>query len=301
MKDHRSDNRKKGGRNFRDQKAPYNKKKQHGEKRPPGGGKPFHGNPRPAAKERFSGKATLWGVHAVTEAWKNPARTIRALYITEQALIEFTPVITAALANIENRPTPSIVERHQIDQMLPPGAVHQGIAVDAAPLEEIFIQDLIIRAANKPRSVFVVLDQVTDPHNVGAVLRSACAFGADGLIMQSRHAPEINGVLAKAASGAVEHMPLAYETNLSRAVNHLQEEGYTAMALDERGETSIADYDFPARVVIVLGAEGKGLRQGLRENCDITLRLPTGGAVGSLNVSNAAAVALYAFAARKNP
>ena len=297
MKNRGFDKNKKGGSDFRDQKKPYNKKPQ-GEKRPPGGGKPFHGNPRSPAKERFSGKATLWGVHAVTEAWKNPARTIRALYITEPALAEFAPVLSA---HAKERPAPTVVERHQIDQMLPPGAVHQGIAVDAAPLEEIFLQDLIIHATNKPRSVFVVLDQVTDPHNVGAVLRSACAFGADGLIMQSRHAPEINGVLAKAASGAVEHMPLAYETNLSRAVNHLQEEGYTAMALDERGETSIADYDFPARVVIVLGAEGKGLRQGLRENCDITLRLPTGGAVGSLNVSNAAAVALYAFAARKNP
>jgi len=265
-------------------------KNRHG-KRP---GKPFYGNPRGHAREKFKGKATLWGVHAVTEAWKNPARTIRALYVTEQALAEFMPVMSA---HRDARPHPTVVERRDIDDILPQGAVHQGIAVDADALEEIFVQDLIIRVADRPRSVMVVLDQVTDPHNVGAVMRSACAFGADGLIMQSRHAPEVNGVLAKAASGAAEHMPVAYETNLSRAVNHLQEAGYTAVALDERGDVSLAGYAFPAKTVLVLGAEGKGLRQGLRENCDVVARLPTGGPVGSLNVSNAAAVSLYAFAA----
>lgn len=284
MKNREFDKNKKGRRDF-------GGKKPHDSPHKKGHHKSFHGNPRGHARERFSGKATLWGVHAVTEAWKNPARVIKTLYVTEQALAEFVPVMSA---HAKDRPVPTMVERHQIDQILPPGAVHQGIAVDAAPLEEIFVQDLIIRAATKEKSVFVVLDQVTDPHNVGAVLRSACAFGADGLIMQSRHAPEINGVLAKAASGAVEHMPLAYETNLSRAINHLQEAGYVAVALDERGEQNIADYKFPAKVVIVLGAEGKGLRQGLRENCNVTLRLPTGGPVGTLNVSNAAAVALYA-------
>ena len=277
-------------------KRDFSGKKPHGSPHKKGHHKPFHGNPRGHARERFSGKASLWGVHAVTEAWKNPARVIKTLYITEQALAEFAPVMAA---HTGTRPAPTVVERRQIDDILPPGAVHQGIAIDASPLDEIFVQDLIIHAATKNKSVFVVLDQVTDPHNVGAVLRSACAFGADGLIMQSRHAPEINGVLAKAASGAVEHMPVAYETNLSRAINHLQEAGYTAVALDERGEAGIADYKFPAKTVIVLGAEGKGLRQGLRENCNITVRLPTGGAIGSLNVSNAAAVALYAFAAHK--
>ena len=294
MKNREFDKNKKGRRDFggkRPHDRPKHEGKPHEKLHKKDHRKSFHGNPREPARERFSGKATLWGVHPVTEAWRNPARVIKALYITEQALAEFAPVMSV---HANDRPAPTIVERHQIDQILPPGAVHQGIAIDAAPLEEIFVQDLIIRAATKEKSVFVVLDQVTDPHNVGAVLRSACAFGADGLIMQSRHAPEINGVLAKAASGSVEHIPLAYETNLSRVVNHLQEAGYTAVALDERGETDISDYKFPAKAVIVLGAEGKGLRQGLRENCNITVRLPTGGAIGSLNVSNAAAVALYA-------
>lgn len=251
--------------------------------------KPFHGNPRGHARERFKGKATLWGTHAVTAAWQNPARVIKTLYITEEALKEFQGVL-----NAPGRPQPTLVTRRDIDDILPQGAVHQGIAIDADPLEEVFVQDLIVRSAHKPRSAIVVLDQVTDPHNVGAIMRSACAFGADGIIMQSRHSPEVNGVLAKAASGAAEHIAVAYETNLSRAINHLQEAGYAAVALDERGETAISDYDFPAKAVIVLGAEGKGLRQGLRENCDIVVRLPTGGPVGSLNVSNAAAVALYA-------
>lgn len=285
MKNREFDKNKKGRRDF-------SGKKPHGSPHKKGHHKPFHGNPRGHARERFSGKATLWGVHAVTEAWSNPARKIKTLYITEEMIKEFQGTL-----NTPGRPQPTIVTRRDIDDILPPGAVHQGIAIDADALEEVFVQDLVIRAAHKPRSVMVVLDQVTDPHNVGAVMRSACAFGADGIIMQSRHAPEINGVLAKAASGAVEHMPVAYETNLSRAINHLQEEGYTAVALDERGEKNISEYDFPAKAVIVLGAEGKGLRQGLRENCDAVVRLPTGGPVGTLNVSNAAAVALYAFAA----
>lgn len=273
-------------------KKPFDGKKHFGDKKP-GGGRQFHGNPRGPARERFKGTASLWGVHAVTEAWKNPARTIRTLYITEQALKEFKSVMGGT--DGAKRPDPTIVERRQIDDILPPGAVHQGIAVDANPLDEVFVQDLVIRASKKSRAVIVVLDQVTDPHNVGAIMRSACAFGADGIIMQSRHAPEVNGVLAKAASGAAEHIAVAYETNLSRAINHLQEEGYVAVGMDERGEHDIAAYEFPARTVIVMGAEGRGLRPGLRENCNAVVRLPTQGAIGSLNVSNAAAVALYAF------
>ncbi len=297
----RKDNRKDHGKDVKaadkrdENQKPGEKKdfKPHGERKPYSGGGKFHGNPRAPARERFKGTASLWGAHAVTEAWKNPARTIRTLYITEQALKEFKSVLDGS--GSAKRPAPTIVERRQIDDILPPGAVHQGIAIDADALEEIFVQDLIIRASKKSRAVIVVLDQVTDPHNVGAIMRSACAFGADGIIMQSRHAPEVNGVLAKAASGAAEHIPVAYETNLSRAINHLQEEGYVAVGMDERGEHVIASYEFPARTVIVMGAEGRGLRPGLRDNCNAVVRLPTQGPIASLNVSNAAAVALYAF------
>ena len=237
-------------------------------------------------------KANLWGLHAVREAWVNPGRTITALYITEQNLKEFQSAIDGAKGL--KRPQPVIREKKDIDRLLPAGAVHQGIAVNAQPLEEVFIQDLIISNAGKPKSVFLMLDQVTDPHNVGAILRSASAFGAAGVIMQRRHAPELTGVLVKTASGAAEHIPVCYETNLSASIVTLQDAGYTAIGLDERGEKPLNDIDIPARTLLVLGAEGDGMRPKVREHCNFLARLPTQGAIASLNVSNAAAVALYA-------
>lgn len=239
--------------------------------------------------------ANLWGVHAVQEAWLNPARRIHKLYVTETALESFEAVREKGASQGLKRPEPFLLDRKTLDRMLPDGAVHQGLAVDAAPLDELFAQDLVSRAMAKERSILLILDQLTDPHNVGAIMRSASAFGAVGIIMQTRHSPEITGVLAKAACGAVEHIPVAYETNLGRAMALLQENGFTAIGLDERGTITLAEVEKPARAVIVLGAEGKGLRQNLRESCDIVARLPTQGSIQSLNVSNAAAVALYAL------
>ena len=213
------------------------------------------------------------------------------------ALAEFRPVMERAQAAGLNRPAPTLTEKTAMDRALT-GAVHQGLAIEAAPLDEIFVQDLAIRAAAREKTILVMLDQVTDPHNVGAVMRSASAFGASGLIMQSRHAPEITGTLAKAACGAVEHIPLAYETNLSRTIEFLQEQGFTAIGLAEQGEKTLAEIPVPDKVLIVLGAEGKGMRHNLREHCNVLVRLPTQGAILSLNVSNAAAVALYALVAR---
>ena len=238
---------------------------------------------------------SLWGVHAVTEAWLNPKRNIFHFAATETALQEFQETLAKGRELGLKRPTPEIAERYAIDKLLPPGSVHQGLILDAAPLQEVFVQDFAVRASTMERAVVLILDQVTDPHNIGAILRSANAFGAIGIVMQSRNAPELNGVMAKAASGALEHMPVAYETNLSRALNALQAEGFTAIGLDERGEKTLAQIAVPAKAVLVLGAEGKGLRQNLREHCDVVARLPTVGAIASLNVSNAAAVALYAL------
>ncbi len=252
---------------------------------------------RKARPERPQGPAitaNLWGVHAVTEAWLNPARRIKKFHATEQALMELGPVLQKAGEAGLERPEPILVERHVLDRALS-GAVHQGLALEAEPLEEVFVQDLAVRAAAQPKAILVMLDQVTDPHNVGAVMRSASAFGAAGLIMQSRNAPEINGTMAKAACGALEHIPVAYETNLSRTIEYLQEQGFTVIGLDERGEKTLAEIPVPEKALIVLGAEGRGMRQNLREHCDALVRLPTQGAILSLNVSNAAAVALYAL------
>ncbi len=246
--------------------------------------------PSAAASERIS--ASLWGTHAVREAWLNPARHIRTLYVTEQALKDFQPTLQEAQEAGLERPEPKLVERDVLDRPLR-DAVHQGIALDAAPLDEIFLQDLIIRTETAQKTIFVMLDHVTDPHNVGAIMRSAVAFGATGMIVQSRHAPEVTGTLAKAACGAVEHLPVACETNLSRAIETLQEAGFMVVGLDERGPEELSRLPASDKVVLVLGAEGKGLRQNLRDHCNALVRLPTGGAIQSLNVSNAAAVALY--------
>lgn len=240
------------------------------------------------------GQASLWGTHAVTEAFLNPARHIRGLYMTEQALPAFEATLETARRKGLKRPSPTIVDKNTLERFLPQGAVHQGLALDTEELPENTLQDFIIKAGQTEKSLLLMLDQVTDPHNVGAILRSACAFGADGVIMQKKHAPELTGVLAKTACGAVEHMPVSYETNLTRTLEALQENGFFAIGLDERGEQTIAEADLPARCVLVLGAEGPGIRRLVKEQCDLLVRLPMSGAMPSINVSNAAAVALYA-------
>jgi len=242
-------------------------------------------------------KVNMWGTHAVREAWLNPARSIKSFYVLEQALKNFEDTMKAAQDAGLTRPEPKIVDRYTLDNWLGEDVVHQGLAIDAEPLEEFFVQDMVSRVRNAERSVFVILDQVTDPHNIGAIMRSASAFGAHGIIMQNRHAPEITGTLAKTACGAVDHIPVAYETNLGRAVTYLQEHGYQTIGLDERAEKTLSEITLPAKAVLILGAEGKGMRPHLREQCDYLVRLPTQGAILSLNVSNAAAVALYALCA----
>lgn len=233
-------------------------------------------------------KQFIFGLHAVQEAWQNPDRDVMSLFVSEKVLQSFpldAPV---------KRPKPQIVDRKFLDKKLK-GAVHQGIALEVEPLEEIFAQDLIIRAMHKDKSVLLVLDQVTDPHNVGAIMRSACVFGADGLIMQRRHSPMVEGVLAKTASGAAEHLPVAYEVNLNKTIIALKDAGYVVLGLDERGERSISGLDKMDKVALVLGAEGSGLRPSIKENCSELVKLPTAGPISSLNVSNAAAVGLYAL------
>ncbi|MEO7241152.1 MAG: RNA methyltransferase, partial [Sphingomicrobium sp.] len=168
----------------------------------------------------------------------------------------------------------------------------QGVVVEAEPLPDIWLGDILADAPE--RAVLLVLDQVTDPHNVGAVLRSAAAFGAIGIVTQDRHSPSEGGVLAKAASGALERVPWARMVNLARALEEIAAAGFWRIGLAGDAPTDLKDALGPARVALVLGAEGPGLRQNTREHCDALARLPIGSAVESLNVSNAAAVALYA-------
>lgn len=240
--------------------------------------------------ERTEKRPSSWiyGLHAAAAALTNPARRIRRLVATPEGAERLSRAVPTA--------EPEIVDRRTLDQLLPADAVHQGIALDALPLEQ---PDLAHVAANAGEdAVVVVLDRVTDPHNVGAVLRSAAAFGATAVVQTERGAPAATGVTAKAASGALDVVPLVTVTNLARALEQLKANGFWRVGLDDTAERTLAEVAPAGRVAIVLGAEGAGLRRLTREHCDLLTRLPTRPPVSSLNVSNAAAVALYELVRR---
>jgi 23S rRNA (guanosine2251-2'-O)-methyltransferase len=223
----------------------------------------------------------LYGWHTVTAALANPQRTLRKLLATENAARKLANEgFTAKLA-------PEIVRPDAIAARLPPDAVHQGLYAEADPLPAPAIEEL---AAD---GLVLVLDQITDPHNVGAILRSAAAFAATAIVTTARHSPEATGVLAKAASGALEHVAMVTVQNLARALATLKERGFLVVGLDADGEQDFATLPLRAPLALVLGAEGRGLRQLTREICDHRARLDLPGAIQSLNVSNAAALALY--------
>ncbi len=251
-------------------------------------------------QKRAGANIDLFGVHAVVEAWTNPKRHIHALYITNNALDGFDEALKIAHDRGLKRPSPQIVDKSMLDNATPTGSVHQGIGLSCQNLEGVDIDDIIRAEETKDKSVILMLDQVTDPHNVGAIIRSACAFGAAGMVMQKKHAPDLKGVLAKTACGGVEHLPVAYETNLTRSLETLQAAGYFAVGLDERGEQTLAQLPACLKTVLVLGAEGDGIRRLVREQCDVLTRLPTHEPIASLNVSNAAAVALYSVVSAKD-
>jgi len=244
------------------------------------------GSPRPRQdrpRERTGGgdgEGWLWGTHAVMAALANPSRTIHKLLATENAAARLGPA----------RITPEILPGKDLDNRLPPGAVHQGLAIKVAPLNTSSLEDLIDRGVAR----ICVLDQVSDPHNLGAIYRSAAAFGFNGLVLQTRHAPPITGVVAKAAVGAVETVAEARVVNIARALEQLGEAGYHTVGLDGGGRRKLADaVANTTKVAIVLGAEGSGLRPAVAKACAELAHIPISPAMESLNVSNAAAIAFY--------
>src|SRR5215469_3313866 len=243
--------------------------------------------------------AWLYGRHAVEAALGNPARRCQRLVALRETASDAETLLRGARAK-PPRAGVEIVERRALEKILPQGAVHQGLALAAEPLPATDFETIVAAAATPGTpQIAVVLDQVTDPHNVGAILRSAAAFGALAVIVPEHGAPSVTGALAKAASGALEEVPLLRVTNLSRTLEKLKQAGFWSLGLDEHAEQTIAALDLPERVVLVLGAEGSGLRRLTREHCDFLARLPTRSAMASLNVSNAAAVALYALSQRR--
>ena len=231
-----------------------------------------------------SGPALIYGWHSALAALQNPRRRINRILATPNARERLNELGIAAL--------PEPVEPHEIDRAAGPGAVHQGIAVLSDPLPEPDLGDL------ESARLVVVLDQVTDPHNVGAILRSAAAFGADALVLTERHGPAESGVLAKAASGGLEHVALVRVKNLARALDELGDMGFLRLGLDSAHAEPLEGLDASGKTAVVLGAEGKGLRRLTRETCDRLVRLDVPGPIQSLNVSNAAALALYVLTRR---
>lgn len=228
----------------------------------------------------------LWGTHAVRSALANPARKSKKLLISANAAPELRGLATKARVPVE------AVDHHAIDRTLPREAVHQGAALLTNPLPEGDIHDAI-EGIPEPRRL-ILLDQVTDPHNLGAILRSAAALGACGVIVQDRNSPPEGGVLAKAASGALELVPIIRVVNIARTLDELGELGFLRLAFADEAAEPIEQLDLDRDVVLALGAEGEGLRRLTREKCDVAVRLPTRPEMPSLNVSNAAAIALYA-------
>jgi 23S rRNA (guanosine2251-2'-O)-methyltransferase len=257
---------------------------------PPKGNAHQRGRPNHPARGGGGGGSSFWlyGTHAVLAALSNPERKLRRLVTTAEAA-----------RGLEGRRLPiqpETVERIEIDRLLPPGSVHQGLALLVEPLEGLGIEDVGRMAAERASATVVVLDQVTDPHNVGAILRSAAAFGALAVVVPDRHAPEETGALAKSASGALERMALVRVTNVVRALDELKKDGFWIAGLAADAPQTLAGAKLSGKVAIVLGAEGEGLRRLTREHCDHLVNLPMTGEMESLNVSNAAAIALYELA-----
>lgn len=254
-----------------------------------------------------SGRVWLYGAHPVLEALGNPRRHCHRLLLGEEAAHRHGARLRAAhaarrAAGGSPAPTPEPAPRNALARLLPEGAVHQGLALLADPLPQPDLAEVLARTVTgrecAGRGVIVALDQVSDPHNVGAILRSAAAFGAAAAIAPKRHAAAESGALAKSASGALEHVPYVQVTNLARSLSALKEAGFWCVGLAGEAERTLAEADPGGPVALVLGAEGSGLRRLTREACDVLVRLPTRPPITALNVSNAAAVALYQLLAR---
>jgi len=248
-----------------------------------------------ADRRRFPFERWIYGRHAVAAALANPERRwYRLAVLTEREQEARTLIAIAAAARRGNGEPIRVFDRDDFAALLPEGAVHQGLALAVEPLVEPDLEDVLRRAATLlGRSVILLLDQVTDPHNVGAVLRSANAFGALAVVLPMHGAPPVTGALAKAASGALENVPLVRVVNLAHALDRLKAAAFWICGLDETASQTLAALDLGERVALVLGSEGGGMRRLVRERCDYLARLPTRIQQSTINVSNAAAVALY--------
>lgn len=226
----------------------------------------------------------IYGKHAAVAALSNPMRKIKRVLVTKNTRDELGEKHFSGCKNV------ILTESKKLDDLLPREAVHQGIALECEPISQPSLQEWLAAEHNKP---VLILDQVSDPHNVGAILRSAAAFDAGALIVTDRNAPAESGVMAKTASGALEIIPLIAVGNLVQTIELLKKSGYWIYGLDGEAKQTITEVKMDIKTALVLGAEGRGLRRLTGEHCDVLVRLPISSKMESLNVSNAAAIALY--------
>ena len=235
-------------------------------------------------------QSILYGRHPVLAVIANPERSISKIICTKDNFDELKEHCKNHDVNIGLINT---VDRKEIDRIIPRESVHQGFAVYCSELEEYTIEDLCILADQKEDCHVLVLDQVTDPQNIGAIIRSCVAFNTIGLVLQDKNSPNEKGSMAKASAGMIEHLPICRVVNLSRAVQQFKEAGFWTIGMDSHAKTTISEMNKKGKTAIIMGSEGKGMRRLVEESCDSTIRLDTSDKVESLNVSTATAIVLY--------
>lgn len=230
-------------------------------------------------------QVTIYGKHAVLAAIANPNRQIIKVMATKESLPELKGKIA------ENKI--AVVDRREIDKILPRDIPHQGLLVVATQLQSYALEEICDMAEEKQNCHLLILDQVTDPQNIGAIIRTSVAFGCLAIILQDKNSPQESGALLKAAAGTYEQLPICRVTNLSRSIDQLKRSGFWIVGMDGYAKTNVDEMEKSGKLAVIMGSEGKGMRRLVEESCDVTIRLPIAPTVESLNVSTAAAIVLY--------
>jgi 23S rRNA (guanosine2251-2'-O)-methyltransferase len=244
-------------------------------------------------KRHSSQEILIYGKHPVISALNNPSRRYKNLYTTKALWQELK------LQFPELKISPQLISPYEISSMLPNDANHQNIILEALPLKPMDLEDIITKTSKNTTSCFVILDQITDPHNIGAIIRSAAAFSADAVILTEHNSPKETSTINKCAAGACETVPMVNVTNLTNCIKTLKQEGYWIIGLDGHTDIELNQSIFSDKIAIIMGAEGKGMRKLTKDNCDYIAKIPISSKLESLNVSNAATIALYEFSRYK--